>query len=222
MKAVYESYIEIVIHDVFDESRHNALEYAFELDLLRRGYPEDTQERAILECLIQRALQASTDGKDGYIGAYTNCAFSVLYEIFGVDVIAFLFNQSWIPNKIIDPFFPDQFLDRLAVLESALGKLTEGDALPILLNQAESYRWPRASPTLSLFLDGKHGLLARYSLHQLRDFGELGMRLQRTLDNLTVDINIFNSSEEGYAEEILACVAPPAKQELPLATRLIQ
>jgi hypothetical protein len=219
MKAVYESYIEIVIHDVFDESRHGTLEYASEVDLLRRGYPEDTQEWAILKRLSQRASEADCDGKDGYIGGYTNCAFSVLYEIFAVDIIAFLFNQPWIPSKIVDPFIPCQFLDRLAVLESAFGELTEGDALPILLNPAESYRWPGASPTPSLFLAGKHGLLARYSLHQLRDFGELGMRLQRTHDNLTVDINIFGGGDD---EEILAYVTPQAKQELPLATRLIQ
>jgi hypothetical protein len=221
MKAVYESQIEIAIHNVFDGPRHETLEFASEVDLLRRGYPEDTQEWAILKRLSQRAREAACDGKDGYVGSYNNCAFSVLYEIFGVDVIAFLFNQSWIPSKVVDPFFPGQFLDRLAVLESALGKLTEGDALPMLLNQAESYRWPGASPTPSLFLDGKHGLLARYSLHQLRGFGEVGVRLQRTHDNLTVDINIF-TSEGGYADEILAFVAPLAKQELPLATRLIQ
>jgi hypothetical protein len=219
MKVVYESCIEIVIQDVFKGPRHETLEFASELDLLRRGYSEDTQEWAILKRLSQRASEADCDGEDGYIGSYTNCAFSVLYEIFAVDIIAFLFNQPWIPSKIVDPFFPDQFLDRLAVLESAAGELTEGDALPILLNQAESYRWPGATPTPTLFLAEKHGLFARYSLHQLRDFAEVGMTLQKNHDNLTVDINIFGGRDD---EEILAYVTPQAKQELPLATRLIQ
>jgi hypothetical protein len=220
MKAVYESEIEIVIREVFYGPRHETLEFAGELDSIRRQYPTDTQEWAILKRLSERASYVACDGKDGYIGGYANCAFSVLYEIFGADVIAFLFNQSWIPNKIVDPFFPGQFLDRLAVLESALGKLKEGDALPVLVQQTESHQWPGTSPTPSLFLDGKQGLLARHSLHQLRDFGELGVRLQRTRHNPTVDINIFSSG--GYADEIMAFVAPPAKQELTLATRLIQ
>ncbi len=56
---------------------------------------------------------------------------------------------------------------------------------------------------------------------ELREFGELGVKMQRTHDNLRVDINIFTPDGE-YDDEILAFVAQPAKQERVGSTDLLQ
>ncbi len=207
MKIAYQGVIDIMIHDVYLIYQDQMLDCVSEFHEAREEYPEESEERAILDRLFDRAKLAIHSGKGGYLGSSVNCAFSVLYEVFGVDVIAFLFDQPWVPSTAVDPFRPKQFLARLTILETASGKLAEGDTLPILLPQTASYRRPRTVPLPSSFLGGNQGLLLRQAFRELRDFGELGVRMQRTGRKLTVDINFIPGVAD---DEVLAFAAQPA------------
>jgi hypothetical protein len=222
MKAIYESEVEIVMVEVFDKPREEALKRADEFSEMRRGYAKDSQEHAILDRLFDQDLNhTACSGKNGYIGSYHNCAFSVLYEVFGVDVIAFLFSQPWVPHTIIDLFQPKQFLTRLTVLEEAANLLREGDALPALLPETAPYLWPGIVHEPSSFLVGRNGFFLRHSFRELRDFGELGRRMEPDEKKLKVDINIFIPDGE-YSPEILAFAAQQEKQVQTSHTHLTQ
>ena len=91
--------------------------------------------------------------ENGYIGSYHNCVFRLLYAVFGLDIIAYLFNQTWVPDTTIDPFRPGLFLERLSVLERATKELVDGAETPVRLPGTAVYFGPDIGPTLRLYSD---------------------------------------------------------------------
>lgn len=100
--TIYDSVIEIIMQDVFDKSQKANDELTQRLREIRKEYPvgpfEVTQERALLDLLWRRIdPDYSSVGENGYVGSFQNCVFSLLYAVFGADVIAFLFDRPWAP-----------------------------------------------------------------------------------------------------------------------------
>jgi hypothetical protein len=212
MNAVYESEIEILLANAFDKPRQQAIQRARECDNLRREYPEDSQQRAILDRLYDEIWNGSFIAAQGYLGSYRNCAFSVLHQAFGVDIIAFLFGRAWVPTTTISCFQPGSFLYRLSVLERAFGKFKDGDSLPVLLPETVAFIWPGSVFAPSSFTARQHGLFLRHAFRELRTFGELGENMQFRQQRLKVDVYIAAPDDE-YDDEILAFVARPSKQK---------
>jgi hypothetical protein len=212
MNAVYESKIEILLANAFDKPRQQAIQRARECDNLRREYAEDSQQRAILDRLYDEIWNGSFTAAQGYLGSYRNCAFSVFHQVFGVDVIAFLFDRAWVPLTTISSFQPGSFLYRLSVLEKTFGKFKDGDSLPALLPETVAFMWPRSIFAPISFTAKHHGLFLRHGFRELRTFGELGESMQFRQQNLKVDVYISAPDDE-YDDEILAFAARPARQK---------
>jgi hypothetical protein len=199
---IYDHTIEIFMDDVLSALDDKYLEMAKELHAVRRMYipqrTKDSQEWALLDLLWKRAcVQIERSGSNGYVGPYCNCALNLLYGVFGTDVLSFLFDQAWFPGAIISPFRVQPFLERLSVLERALGELKDGTKTPVLLPETAHYVDDRMGPKLTHFEERKHRLLLSASLRELRDFGELGLSLQGRDKPLTVTIHMpFIGDEE--------------------------
>jgi len=123
-----------------------------------------------------------------------------------VDIIGYLFDQTWVPHAVIDPFRTKLFLQRLSVLEQAATELTDGETIPIPLLRGSEYFLSGMGPRLPRFREDRHRVLLRCSLRELRDFGELGRSLRLTKKKPTVTINIW--SPDGYAEEVIQFARP--------------
>ena len=137
----------------------------------------------------------------GYIG-YRNCVFSLLYGVFGIDVLRFLFDQDWVPSVEIDPFSPSKFLKRLSMLQREAEKLKDGAATPVRLEWADLYIRQGMGPALASFSEDEHRLLLDASLQELHDFGKLGLELQREGEVPRVEIHIWIPDGD-YDSEIL-------------------
>ena len=182
---------------------------------MRKKYEEGnerrSEERAVLDVLWKEANQDSGRGRSGYAGSYVNCVFSILYEVFGMDVIAFLFDHPWVPDVTIEAFQPKHFLSRLAVLEAAASKLRNGDTIPVLLPETVPYRHSSESQT-SLFVNERYRFFLDHSLRELREFGELGYAVQSTGRRMKVSIHIW--APYGYDPGILPFVTPARREEI--------
>lgn len=210
MNPIYESIIEITLTDAIrTPSDQETLIARIVLN------PRLSIFRILFSHLIdlfKYARYTARKGKYGYVGSFSNCDFSHLHEVFGVDLIGFLFDKRWVPHTTINSFEPDQFLARLAVLEDASRKIQLGDALPVYLIETAPYWWPSDTCELREFATERTKEL-KDSFQELRDFGQLGQRLKRRLDKLTVEIKIL-SSEYKYSPEILFFVTQVSEAKL--------
>jgi hypothetical protein len=181
---VYDSIIEICLDPVCKNEAIRDDKAQRELGHVRGIYfkpakaaPMDTttQERSLIQLFWERAsFEYKVARENGYVGTDHNCVLRLLYGVFGLDIIGYLFNRSWVPATTIDPFRPDVFLERLSVLEQAAADLTDGWKTPVKLPETTAYFRPGMGPKLSRFSEERHRLLLDYSLRELRAFGELG------------------------------------------------
>jgi hypothetical protein len=197
---VYESEIEICLQPVFGNGskRDDVAEKELRPVYSRYFEPSEdapkgvtTQERALLSLFLDRASNEHRVAREnGYVGSYHNCVFKLLYDVFGLDIIAYLFDQAWVPSTTIDPFRPRLFLKRLAVLERAAMELKDGAKTPVELPETTGHFLTGSKP--NDFSEEKHRLLLNYSLRELQDFGQLGLSLERKGQRPTVDISIYD------------------------------
>jgi hypothetical protein len=216
MKVVFEQVIEIVMEGVHEKIEDETNKSLCELREKRKVYEEGTGERAFLDSLWNRAMYNRAVGKTGYVGNYNNCTFSILYEVFGVDIIGFLFNQAWVPRIIINPFLAEHFLNRLATLEVAASQLSLGQRIPVLLPETTPYIPPGPAAEVKSFTED-HRFFLNHSLRELRDFGELGRSLQQTGQELEVLINIWTPEGED-SDEVMAFATEEREEEGKLST----
>jgi hypothetical protein len=217
---VYENEIQIFLRPAFDNvsKHHDAVRT--ELRSVRERYfwptkdePAEmmTQERALIRLFWERASnEYKVARENGYVGSFENCVFRLLYGVFGADILAYLFDQEWVPDTTVDPFRPTLFLERLSVLERATKKLEDGAKTPVVTPETAAYFRPGMGPRLKCFREEKHRLLLDYSLRELRDFGELGLSLQAKNEKLSVWIHIFDPYDAITEDpEFTAFVAGP-------------
>jgi hypothetical protein len=215
---VYDSFIEICLQPVFmnvsrrDDKAQRKLDSVYDRYFTpTKAAPvgTTTQERALIRLFWERASnEYKVARENGYVGSYHNCVLKLLHGVFGLDIIAYLFNQAWVPETAIEPFHPELFLERLSVLERAAMKLADGAKTPVKLSETAAYFRPDMGPELNAFSEEKHRLLLDYSLRELRDFGELGLSLQAEGEKLTVSIRIY-TPRKFHDPEIMAFAAGP-------------
>lgn len=215
---VYDSIIEISLEPVFGNVSSTDDKAQRELDSVYDIYfkpTEDapagtmTQERALIHLFWERASNEHKVAREnGYVGTSHNCVFKLLYGVFGLDIIEYLFNQSWVPSTTIDPFRPELFLERLSVLEQAATELKDGAKTPVKPPTTAPYFRPGMGPELNSFSEENHRLLLDYSLRELRDFGELALSVQTEEAKLSVDIQIY-TPREFHDPEIMAFAVGP-------------
>ena len=197
---VYEHQIEICLSPVHYDALERDRDVKEKLKAVREHYftpakggpsGTTTQERALIRLFWGRACQDYKLAREnGCVSSFHNCAFRLLYGVFGADVIAYLFNQAWVGFSIVDPFRPRMFLDRLSVLEQASRGLKDGATTPISLPDIVPYVVAGMGPQLKCFREKQHGLLLDYSLRELRGFGELGLSRQWKREVQTVCIHL--------------------------------
>src|SRR5436190_402151 len=147
---VYNSIIEVCLDPAFEEAGKSNDELIRKLRTLRRRHesvPESLmwdgpgdQKQALLDLLWKRACWLdNSSGAKGYVGSYQNCTFDLLYGVFGIDVLAFLFDQPWVPRVTIRPFDAESLLERLSILERAAEKLVDGTKTPVVIPEATKY-----------------------------------------------------------------------------------
>jgi hypothetical protein len=207
---VYNSFIEITLEPAFEHGYRRGERFkkqllsAYELYPLAKGEDKSitkTDERALIELLLGRT-EHKLARETGYVGSCHNCVFSLLYGIFRADILAFLFDQDWIPNITVDPFRPQLFLERLSILKRAAKSLTDGNEITAELRDIKDYVRPGMGSKLNHFNETRHRLLLDYSLRELQGFGELGLSLQAKTESVSVNIHIV-SPDYDYDEEIL-------------------
>lgn len=195
---VYESEIEICLEPLFSEvcSRDDEIQRELEPIYKRHCKQGISADQALIRLYWERASNLHKVAREnGYIGSYHNCVFHMLYEIFGVDIIAYLFNQAWIPSTTINPFRPGVFLERLAVLETAVRELKDGAKTPLALRETADYFISGIGPEMEFFSETEHRVVLTYSLRELRGFSELGLSLERRGQKPKVHINIYDPYE---------------------------
>lgn len=198
---VYEGVIEIVMQPFFTRVSDANHEVMAKLEALRKRHKRKLSRsdvysiyahgQELLAHLEHRGHgQGDRPAVAGYIG-YQNCVFSLLYGVFGIDILRFLFDRDWVPSADIDPFSPSLFLKRLSMLQKEAKKLKDGTTTPVRLESADSYIRKGMGPTLVCFSQDEHRLLLDASLQELHDFGKLGLELQREGEAQRVHINIY-------------------------------
>jgi hypothetical protein len=197
---VYESVIQIRLYQYAEEVESTDLDNKL-LKALRLRYFRPTKkvpvgvrtpERGLIRLLELRASGPVVSFVK-YIHSHHNCVLNLLYAIFGADIIAYLFDQAWVPATTVVPFRPRLFLKRLSVLELAVDKLRDGAKMPIWLAETDHYLRPGMGPRLNRFSAKYHGLLLKWSLRELRAFGEFGLTLSTKTRPPRVEISILNS-----------------------------
>ena len=202
MKVEFKQVIKTVMEGVFEKIRAEADKFLCELREKRKVYEEWPGKRALLILPWNRAELDSRPGKNEYVGKYNDCSFTILYEVFGVGIIGFLFNQARVPNATISPILPEHFLSRLATLEVAARQLIPGQRIPVLLPQTAPYMPSGPEAAMKSFTE-EHRFFLAQSLRELREFGELGRIIQQMEKDLEVYIKI--SIPEGeHSDEIMA------------------
>jgi hypothetical protein len=197
---VYEHSIDILLSPTFEDAKNRDNEVKQRLRPVRercftptKGAPAGTktQERALVRLLWNRASERYKSAREnGYVGSFHNCVFELLFGIFGMDIIAYLFNQGWVPETTVNPFRPLPFLKRLSVPEEAARKLKDHAKTPVTLPETAPYLVPGMGPDLECFREKQHRLLLECSLRELRGFGELA--LSRRRQEQTVFIQIYD------------------------------
>jgi hypothetical protein len=202
---VYEHLIEVYMEDASSQTDQINDEMVNQLRAVRKLYPVErhemydstTQESALLDRLWDRAcVLADAAGSNGYVGSFQNCVLRLLYGVYGIDLLAFLFDRAWVPWAKIDPFRPALFLERLVVLERAAEKLRDGTKTPLLMPETALYVRRGMAVELEHFIEEKHRFLLTSSLRELRDFGELGLSLERQGKAQTVGMHIYQQHDE--------------------------
>jgi hypothetical protein len=128
-----------------------------------------------------------------YIG-YGRCSYKLLYRVFGIDVIAYLFNKHWIPEVTIEDFIPYRFLERLSVLERAAEKMNQDMTIPLRLSgDATRFALGKDGPGESWFEEDKDGFFLDHSLNGLRKFGRLTRLAHNAGIPFTVKINFYSA-----------------------------
>lgn len=112
MKEVYDSYIEI-----FFDRKNSKLARHF--GIKQKQFKEHSCEWRMLDQICKRVQNDEWIEFEVNLAQGFNCDFSLLYRIFGIDLIGFLFDKPWVPRTTIDPFDSVEFLERLALLEEA-------------------------------------------------------------------------------------------------------
>jgi hypothetical protein len=211
-RTVYQSVIEICLQPVFEAAtnRNEAVKRDL-LSLCERysvrfrdtNIDHTSQAKSLigLFCMRFASHEHALARENGYIGSYHNCGFKLLYGVFGVDILAYLFDEEWVPNAVINPFQPELFLERLSVFERAAAGLTDGARTPLPLLRTSEYFRSGMGPRLPRFNENRHRLLLAYSLGELRGFGELGRSLRLTNKKPIVEIKIWSPYD--YDDEIL-------------------
>jgi hypothetical protein len=210
--TVYESTIEICLNPAFEAATRRSdlaekelLPVCERYSVQLRGKPGDatTQEQSLLSLFWKRRAghEYSLAKENGYVGSGHNCVFKLLYGVYGADIIAYLFDQPWVPATTINPFRAEPFLDRLSVLEAAAKRLKDGWSTPLSLRETLPCVKAGMGLRLRRFREKKHRLLLNYSLRELRDFGELGVSLAEAGKKPSVDISIYTGYD--YDSEIL-------------------
>lgn len=199
---VYEQNIEICLNPAFDNATKRDDEFKERLRPLRErcftpinGVLGGTmrQEKALVRLLWNRAnVNYKLARERGYVGSFHNCVFELLFGIFGVDIIAYLFDQPWVPATTVDPFRPLSFLERLGVLEEAAREFKDGAKTPVTLLKTARYLAPGMGKDLECFREKHHRLLLEYSLRELRGFGELAYARRWRGQEQTVSISIYD------------------------------
>jgi hypothetical protein len=200
MPKVYENVIQIKLHKGFDHD-----EYMYMRDLKKqflslsdhyfkptKEAPKctSTQERA----MIDRMKWVIDEKEPGVARSISegDVVLRLLYGVFEADIIAYLFDQAWVPATTVVPFRPRLFLKRLSVLERVVDKLKDGAKTPIWLPETDHYLRPGMGPKLNRFSAKHHGLLLKWSLRELRAFGEVGLTLPTEPEAPRVEISILN------------------------------
>jgi len=173
MGRFYEREIEVMLCHVFD---HRIADVT-RLDKIRNHYVEGSQQYSILTTEINDLGNRARTGKCGFLGSHDNCAFSTMFQVFGIDLIGFLFDRPWIPFVEIARFNRPQFLQRLSVLERSYKTLKQGDELPIPLREPEANLWSASMHGRLTFSDELHGLFLTQAFRELRDFAQASKKL---------------------------------------------
>jgi hypothetical protein len=201
--TVYESVIQVVLYpDPNDAVERTATNYE-QLRSLRDLYFEPTmeeptgvttQERALIRMLEVRSIGSAVS----CISSHANCVLNLIYGVFGVDTLAYLFDQSWVPATTVNPFRPGLYLKRLSVLERTASELKDGARTPVWLPETAQYFRPGMGPSLECFKDKEHRLLLDHSLRELREFGELGLSLAKEDREPSVEIGVYDPYHSYY------------------------
>jgi hypothetical protein len=198
MNPVYESTIEVAIVEAAPKPRGQD---ELIMDIRMSGILGMFRELRLHVADIFRHVRCTPcKGKYGYASSYCNCDFAHLYEVFGVDILGFLFGHHWVPYRVVDPFDPDSFLARLAVLERALAGIGIGDQLPVLVVETVAFRWSSYSSSTGTANFRTEDL--KDSIRELKDFGKLGQRMRDRGQKVTVEVKVL-SSEFKYPPDIL-------------------
>jgi hypothetical protein len=196
---IFDDVIEIFMDDALSARDDKYREMLRDLRTVRKIFVPQrgennlihSEESALLDLLWKRAcVLTGFSGSNGYVGTYHNCALKLLNGVFGTETLAFLFDQACSRGAVINPFRAQLFLERLSVLERAVGELKDGTKTPVLLPETAHYLRDGIGTRLNHFDEQKHRLLLSASLRELRDFGELGLSLQGTDKPLKVTIHM--------------------------------
>jgi hypothetical protein len=95
MGRFYESEIEVTLDYVFDHHIADTTCETTKLDRIRSRYLEGSQQHIILTTEISNLWNCTRTGRCGFLGSHDNCAFSTMFQVFGIDVIGFLFDRPW-------------------------------------------------------------------------------------------------------------------------------
>jgi hypothetical protein len=198
MNPVYESTIEVAIVEAAPKPRGQD---ELIMDMRMSGILGMFRELRLHVADVFRYVRyTACKGKYGYAGSFCNCDFAHLYDVFGADIIGFLFGQHWVPYRVIDPFDPDSFLARLTVLERALAGIRIGDQLPVLVVETLAFRWSSYSSSSGTANFRTEDL--KDSVQELKDFGKLGQRMRGRGQRVTVEVKVL-SSEFRHPPDIL-------------------
>jgi hypothetical protein len=224
MLKVYENLIQFALYPRTAETDECTHAFENKLQSLRNHYfrrtkdaPEGTwtQERALIEQLEDRLIQQKYSGGIKVISSFGDIALRLLWGVFGVDIIAYLFDQEWVPITKIEPFRPSLFLKRLSVLERIAKNLKDGVKTPVWSPETAPYFRPDLGPTLKYFREKHHRLLLECSLRELRAFGEFGQTLRTAIDEPRVDIYMWEPRNFDDAEvKELVLVGLPKRRSL--------
>jgi hypothetical protein len=202
MTKVYENVIQIKLHrgiDTDERLYRDALER--QLPSLREHYFKPTKEASKGTSTQEQAMidhmeeELAIDDEDLGVARSIregDVVFRLLYGVFEADIIAYLFDQAWVPATTVVPFRPRLFLNRLSVLERVVDKLKDGARTPIWLEETNPFLRPGMGPKLKCFRDRHHRLLLKCSFRELRAFGEVGLTLPREAVAPRVEISIWN------------------------------
>lgn len=183
---------------------------------LRDSFPEHSRKAVAAQKLVENAADAMWSGSKGYLrSSYNNAGlFAGLDRLFGIDSAALLFPGDWGKDNLAVDW--EQFLTVVCAMEQAATALKHGVRLPVRLmpeGSAPVHEQRRAGEAFGAKVfaavaemgfdhvesgnDHQHGFYnvddyewyITEGLRDLRDFGELGLRLHQRGHNDKVTIS---------------------------------